>query len=85
MDIAAIIQLALKYGPLVKEAIDLASSNGDLVTRIKQVAAPLAGLLESIGASLFPKAAPAIHIVGVPNDQPKMIERARADTRVFAL
>jgi len=64
MEPLAILQLAIQYGPLVKQAIDLASSNEDLVTRIKSMAAPLAPLLEKIGSELFPKAAPVLHTVG---------------------
>ncbi len=59
-----ILQLAIKYGPLVKEAIDLASSNLDLAGKIKLISGSLAALLEEIGGALFPNAKPELHLVG---------------------
>jgi peptidoglycan hydrolase-like protein with peptidoglycan-binding domain len=64
MNILAIIQLVVSLAGPVKTAIDLARSNEDLITKIKQLSSPLATILESIGAQLFPKAAPELHIVG---------------------
>lgn len=64
MDPLAILQLALTYGPAVKALWDEASSNADLVTKIKQLSQPLANLLQDVGTRLFPQAAPQIAIVG---------------------
>jgi len=64
MDPLVIIQLAIQYGPAIKEIIDAAISNDDLAAKVKTVAAPLVGFLEGLGAKLFPKAAPALHLVG---------------------
>jgi peptidoglycan hydrolase-like protein with peptidoglycan-binding domain len=64
IDALTLIQLAIKYGPIIKEVIDVASSNEDLIARVKRVAAPLIPFLEDIGAKLFPKASPSLHIVG---------------------
>ncbi len=64
MNILSIIQLVVSLAGPVKTAIDLARSNEDLITKIKQLSSPLAFILESIGAQLFPKAAPELHIVG---------------------
>jgi|ERR1043166_709088 peptidoglycan hydrolase-like protein with peptidoglycan-binding domain len=64
MNVLSIIQLAIQWAGPVKAAIDLASSNMDLITKIKQLSAPLASILEGIGAELFPKAAPELHLVG---------------------
>jgi peptidoglycan hydrolase-like protein with peptidoglycan-binding domain len=59
-----IIQMVLQFAPLVKAAIDIASSNEGLVAKIKEISPTVATMLEEIGATLFPKAAPALHIVG---------------------
>jgi hypothetical protein len=64
MDPMLILQLAVQYGPLIKQIIDGALSNTDIVTKITTEAKPIASLLESIGAQFFPKAAPTLHIVG---------------------
>lgn len=63
-DYFQIIQWAFQYGPSVKAAIDEAISNDDLTTKIRNIAGPLAPLLEQVGAQWFPKAAPALHVVG---------------------
>jgi len=62
MDYLQILQLAIKYGPAVKGLIDVATSNADLVSKIRESVAPLAGVLEGLGAQFFPKVAPQIHI-----------------------
>ena len=62
MNWLSVIQLAIKYGPIVKGIIDMASSNEDIVSKIKASAAPLADVLENVGSSLFPQAAPSLHI-----------------------
>ena len=64
MDPLTIIQLAIQYGPLVKNIVDAAMSNDDIVAKITTLSKPLATLLEGIGAQFFPKAAPTLHIVG---------------------
>lgn len=62
MDVLAIIQLAAGLAPTVKSILDSATGNESIVTKIKEVSAPLAGLLETVGGTLFPKAAPALRI-----------------------
>lgn len=62
MDVLAIIQLAAGLAPTVKSIIDAAAGNESIVTKIKEVSAPLAGILETVGEALFPKAAPALRI-----------------------
>jgi murein L,D-transpeptidase YcbB/YkuD len=64
MDPLTILQLAIQYGPAVKAVIDAAMSNDDLLSKLKQVAAPLVPLLEQAGSKMFPNAAPALHAVG---------------------
>lgn len=64
MDPLTIIQLVMKWGPLVKSIVDEATSNDDIVAKIKQLASPIAGLLEQVGSQMFPKAASTLHIVG---------------------
>jgi len=65
MDPFTILTLALRYGPIVKGLIDEATSNQDLTSKLKASAAPLASLLEGIGAQFFPKVAPELHIAAV--------------------
>lgn len=62
MNLISIIPLILKYAGPVEEAIATAASNLDLVSKIKSLSAPLASLVEGIGSSLFPKAAPELHV-----------------------
>lgn len=62
MEPLAILQLALKYGPLVKEILDAAESNFSIVEKLKALSAPLANLLEGIGSKMFPEAQPALHV-----------------------
>lgn len=62
MDPLTILQLALKFGPLVKEILDVAENNSAIVDKLRSLSAPLANLLETIGSNLFPKAKPALHI-----------------------
>ena len=64
MDPLSIIQLAIQYGPLVKNIVDVAMSNDDIVAKITGLSKPLASLLEGIGAKFFPQASPTLHIVG---------------------
>ena len=62
MNWLSVIQLAIKYGPIVKGILDMATSNEDVVSKIKATAAPLATVLEEVGAKMFPAAAPSLHI-----------------------
>ena len=62
MDVLSIIQLAAGLAPTVKSIIDAATGNESIVTKIKDISAPLAGLLETVGETLFPKAAPALRV-----------------------
>lgn len=62
MDVLAIIQLAAGLAPTVKSILDAATGNESIVTKIKEVSAPLAGLLETVGGALFPQAAPALRV-----------------------
>lgn len=62
MNILAIIQLAASLAPTVKSILDAASGNESIVTKIKEVSAPLADILETVGEMLFPKAAPALRV-----------------------
>ena len=64
MDPLSLIQLAIQYGPAIKGVIDAAISNEDIAAKVKEVAAPLVQFLEGIGAKLFPKANPTLHLVG---------------------
>ncbi len=64
MNVLAIIQMVMQFAPLVKAAIDVASSNEDLVSKIKDISPTVAAVLDEIGSVLFPKAAPALHLVG---------------------
>jgi peptidoglycan hydrolase-like protein with peptidoglycan-binding domain len=64
MDPLQIIQLVFQYGPMVKEIIDEALTNEDLITKITHLSKPLANLLTDIGSKFFPKAAADLHLVG---------------------
>lgn len=62
MDVIAIIRLAVGLAPTVKSILDAATGNESIVAKIKDISAPLAGILETAGETLFPKAAPALRI-----------------------
>ncbi len=51
---------AIQYGPLLKDAIDEAASNDDLVTKARKIAGPFFPILEQIGGLWFPQAKPAL-------------------------
>lgn len=53
-------QLAMQYGPLVKQAIDIATSNTDIITKLKNEAAALLPTLTNLGVQQFPGIAPEI-------------------------
>ena len=65
MDYLALLQAAIKYGPLVKGILDEALTNHDVVTKVKEMSAPLASVFANIGASFFPKVAPELHVAAV--------------------
>lgn len=60
----AIVSLIVQLLPAVQQIMTLSTTNGDLVTRITNLSKPLANLMSEVGASLFPKAAPELHLVG---------------------
>ena len=62
IDILSILQLAAGLAPTVKSILDAATGNESIVAKIKDISAPLAGILETVGETLFPKAAPALRI-----------------------
>ena len=59
------ISLAFRYAPTIKELIDVALSNEDLVAKLKDMSKPLSLVFEGIGALVFPKAAPELHSAAV--------------------
>ena len=62
MDWLAIVQTLIQFASPVKGILDQADTNNGVVGAIKNLAGPVAGILEQIGASLFPKVAPEFHI-----------------------
>lgn len=67
IDVATLIQyipLILKYAEPVKEILDVAASNQEVVDKIKALSKPVFNILTEIGAKLFPDSADAIHVVG---------------------
>jgi hypothetical protein len=60
----AIVSLIVQLLPAVSAIVTTSTTNEDLTAKIKDLSKPLADLMGSIGAALFPKAAPALHIVG---------------------
>jgi len=60
----AIISLILQLAPAVGQIVTLAQTNEDIISKIKDLSKPLAGLLTEIGGELFPKAAPDMQLVG---------------------
>jgi len=63
MDWLTIIPLVMKYGPDVVSLITQAVSNEDLETKLRNLSAPVASLIENIGSTLFPQASSTLHIV----------------------
>ena len=57
-----IMQLVAGLVPTVKGIFDVATSNESVVAKIKNVSMPLAGVLDEVGAFLFPKVAPELHV-----------------------
>jgi len=64
IDVMTAVQLAIKYGPMVKSIIDMAQSNADLTSKLNELSKPLATMIEELGAQLFPRAATDLHAVG---------------------
>lgn len=64
MSILSYIQLAIQFGPAVKAIIDEATSNDDLITKLEKGVPVLGPLIASLGAELFPNAAPTLQKVG---------------------
>lgn len=63
MDWLLAFQLATKFGPAIAQIVQTGLSNEDIATKLKAEAAPVAHVLEEVGAQFFPKSAPALHIV----------------------
>jgi peptidoglycan hydrolase-like protein with peptidoglycan-binding domain len=59
-----IIPLFMKYYPTIREILEVANTNTDIVASIKKQAGPIVKYLEQWGASLWPSAAKELHIVG---------------------
>lgn len=67
MDVSTLltyIPLIIQYGSAIKGILDTTTSNADTISQLQQKAKPVLGLLEQIGASLFPQASKSIHAVG---------------------
>lgn len=64
MNPLTIFNLAVTYGPTVLGLIGSTFDNKDLATKIKSDAGPIVDLLEKLGENMFPKASPAIHVIG---------------------
>jgi peptidoglycan hydrolase-like protein with peptidoglycan-binding domain len=67
MDFTSLFQyvpLLLKYAPLVKEILDIGTTNEDIATKIRKEIPLIVPFLEQYGSQLFPQAATAIHLVG---------------------
>lgn len=64
MNYLEIIQLAIQAAPLVKQIIDEATSNDEIVTKIESLASPVGTMISGLGAQLFPKSSSALQTVG---------------------
>lgn len=64
VDVFRIIQLATQFGGSIKTIIDEAETNDDIVTKVTKLSPVLASVLADLGSTLFPNAAPALHLVG---------------------
>ena len=62
MDWLSLIPLFISATTSIKQIIDVANSNTDIVSRIKAEVPLVANALETYGSKLFPKAEPALHI-----------------------
>lgn len=62
MNLAAILSL-VGFATRIKALLDVAATNEDVVAAIKSlITGPALSVLEQIGALLFPKVSPALHI-----------------------
>lgn len=64
MDYLSIIQLAIQYGPLVKQIIDEATSNHDISTKVTSLAPTIGNVIADVGAKLFPHSTKDLQMVG---------------------
>lgn len=64
MNLFSVFALFIKYGPVVRQVLDEATSNDNIVTKIGKVAEPLVPVLKDLGRELFPNAAPAVQEAG---------------------
>lgn len=62
MNFLSLIPLIIQAASTIKGLIDIANSNADLVSKIKDAVPGLVTLLEEYGAQLFPKAKPELHV-----------------------
>lgn len=58
------IQLAIQWLPQIESIFQSSGTNETIVQRITDLSPTLANLLTGLGSELFPKAAPALAIVG---------------------
>lgn len=58
------VPLILQYGPQVASALQTATSNADVLTKIEQLAPTVGSLVSSVGAALFPKSSAALQQIG---------------------
>lgn len=54
----------LKYASTVKEVLDAATSNTDIVSKLKSAAGPIFKILQAIGANVFPDAKQDMQTIG---------------------
>lgn len=54
----------IKYGSIVKDILDSAKSNSDVMAQITATAKPVLSFLTQMGAALFPQASKEIQAVG---------------------
>lgn len=62
MDFLSLIPVIVSSASTIKQIIDIANSNDELVKKIQSSVPSLASLLESLGGSLFPNAKPQLRI-----------------------
>ncbi len=64
MDYIALIQLAIQYAPTIKQIIDEATSNDEIVSKVTALAPTVGSLISDLGATLFPHSTKALQTVG---------------------
>lgn len=62
--VATAFRLAVTYGPIIQGIWNVATSNEDVVTRIRHAAAPVAQLIEEVGGQFYPGAKSELHMIG---------------------